>query len=147
VVVVEFAQSGLGPLLRLADSLGIRCHVLVDGDEAGDHYASVAADFKPSRGAGPIAVTQLAEHDIEHAFWHHGFDDVIRAVAHANGDEPPSSASHVIHEAIDRTSKPFLALSLIDAAVTRGSASVPAPLREVVLSAVAMARGIPQIED
>ena len=37
--------------------------------------------------------------------------------------------------------------SLIDAAVARGSEAVPAQLREVVLSAVAMARGSPEGTD
>jgi putative ATP-dependent endonuclease of OLD family len=147
VVVVEFAQSGVGPLLRLADSLGIRCHVLVDGDAAGDDYAARARDFTSSRNAPPISVTQLAERDIEHAFWSHGFDDVIRAIASVAPDAPVANPSHVIHEAIDRTSKPFLALTLIDAAVTRGASAVPEQLRAVIDSAISLARGLEVRED
>jgi putative ATP-dependent endonuclease of OLD family len=35
VKVIEFAQSGLKPLIKFARRMGIEWHVLVDGDEAG----------------------------------------------------------------------------------------------------------------
>jgi putative ATP-dependent endonuclease of OLD family len=35
VKVIEFAQSGLKPLIKFARRMGIQWHVLVDGDEAG----------------------------------------------------------------------------------------------------------------
>lgn len=35
VKVIEFAQSGIRPLLRFAHRMGIEWHVLVDGDDAG----------------------------------------------------------------------------------------------------------------
>nr|VXZ86634.1 Uncharacterised protein [Klebsiella pneumoniae] len=33
--MIEFAQSGLKPLIKFARRMGIQWHVLVDGDEAG----------------------------------------------------------------------------------------------------------------
>lgn len=35
IKVIEFAQSGLRPLLKYASRMGIEWHVLVDGDDAG----------------------------------------------------------------------------------------------------------------
>jgi putative ATP-dependent endonuclease of OLD family len=35
IKVIEFAQSGLKPLIKFARRMGIEWHVLVDGDEAG----------------------------------------------------------------------------------------------------------------
>lgn len=35
IKVIEFAQSGLKPLVKFARRMGIEWHVLVDGDEAG----------------------------------------------------------------------------------------------------------------
>jgi putative ATP-dependent endonuclease of OLD family len=40
IKVIEFAQSGLKPLIKFARRMGIEWHVLVDGDEAGKKYAS-----------------------------------------------------------------------------------------------------------
>ena len=40
VKVIEFAQSGLKPLIKFARRMGIEWHVLVDGDEAGKKYAA-----------------------------------------------------------------------------------------------------------
>ena len=39
---VEFAQSGVEPLVKLANDLGIEWHLVADGDEAGRTFASVA---------------------------------------------------------------------------------------------------------
>jgi putative ATP-dependent endonuclease of OLD family len=43
VKVIEFAQSGLKPLIKFARRMGIEWHVLVDGDEAGKKYAATGA--------------------------------------------------------------------------------------------------------
>ncbi|MFP1451795.1 ATP-dependent nuclease [Escherichia coli] len=41
IKVIEFAQSGLKPLVgKFARRMGIEWHVLVDGDEAGKKYAA-----------------------------------------------------------------------------------------------------------
>ena len=81
----------------------------------------------------------LREPDIEHCFWSNGFDDVIIEVAEISG-VPYGPPRGVIHRAIERTSKPYLALSLIDEAYRRGEASVPAVLRRAIESAVRLAR-------
>jgi putative ATP-dependent endonuclease of OLD family len=141
VACMEFAQCGVLPLTKLADRFGIAWHVLVDGDDAGLRYAEqVGRTLRahPSHD-GISRLTVLRERDIEHCFWHHGFDEVISAAAPG---VVRSSATAVIRKAIEKASKPYLALRLIDAAAERGPASVPAALRNVIESSVLLARSI-----
>jgi putative ATP-dependent endonuclease of OLD family len=140
VACVEFAQCGVAPLLTLADQLGIDCHVLVDGDEAGRHYQEAARAVHATGVRREHPVTMLAEPDIEHCFWRHGFADVIRGVARMPETGGRTRATPAIRRAIERTSKPFLALTLIDAAAGRGPDAVPRVFREAIESAVRMAR-------
>jgi putative ATP-dependent endonuclease of OLD family len=138
IACVEFAQSGVAPLATLADQLGIARQVMVDGDEAGRHYADTVAALSAD-GTGQTRVSMLMEPDIEHCFWANGYADVIRSVAKvpAGTERTPTS---VIHKAIERTSKPFLALSLVDAVARRGPDAIPPVLREVIEATVAAAR-------
>lgn len=140
VSCVEFAQCGLRPLMKLADHLGIAWHVMADGDDAGRNYAETALASKGRGSAGPEQVTMLRERDIEHCFWQHGLADVIRKVAYPSAAGRVGTASATIRKAIERTSKPFLALSLIEAVADRGPESVPPALRRVIESAVKLAR-------
>ncbi len=134
IAPVEFAQAGLRALIKLADALGISWHLMADGDTAGDHYVAAARDAaRLATGRCPGAsVTQLPQLDIEHCFWYAGFDDVIRKIAYPNAAPQRVTAKAAIHKAIERTSKPFLALSLIEAAAGRGPMSVPVILKQVI---------------
>ncbi len=144
VACVEFAQCGLTPLTKLAGHLGIAWHVLADGDEAGGHYQEAALKAMGD-GSDPFRkVTRLREQDIEHCFWQHGFAEVIRRVAYPAGESGKRPASPVIRKAIEKTSKPFLALSLIEAAGERGPGSIPPVLREVIESCIGSARATPR---
>jgi putative ATP-dependent endonuclease of OLD family len=145
VVCVEFAQCGLAPLIKLADRFGISWHVLVDGDDAGQRYADAARSLISPRSAqGQFArITKIRERDIEHCFWNSGFADVIKRVANSRTQLGGGVATAAIRKAIEKTSKPFLALSLIDAVAERGPESVPASLREMVISAIMQARIAP----
>jgi putative ATP-dependent endonuclease of OLD family len=142
VTCVEFAQCGLAPLVKMADQLGIAWHVLVDGDEAGQRYADAASSLMGTRPARDrmSRVTRLRERDMEHCFWNNGFADVIQRVANQRSRISSGSATAAIRKAIEKTSKPYLALSLIDAVAERGAGSVPACLREMIKSSVALAR-------
>jgi putative ATP-dependent endonuclease of OLD family len=143
IVPVEFAQCGLSPLIRLARQLGISWVVLADGDDAGNRYAAAAQALMPK--ADGFRIAQLPQRDIELCFWHHGFDGVIRRIAFpgtGNVNCPPKAA---IQKAIDRTSKPFLALSLIEAAAERGPESIPPVLRQVIEKCADLARTTPAL--
>jgi putative ATP-dependent endonuclease of OLD family len=145
IVPVEFAQCGLPPLVKLAESLGISWQVLADGDDAGDHYMATAEQAAKSRRQRRVraGAIQLAERDIEACFWYNGFDDVIRRIAYPGSKGGTTAPEATIKRAIERSSKPFLALSLIEAAAGRGAGSVPAALRHVIERCVQLARSEP----
>jgi putative ATP-dependent endonuclease of OLD family len=143
VACVEFAQCGVLPLTRLAECLGIAWHALVDGDEAGSRYAEQLTKSGRNQPLpdGISRLTRLRERDIEHCFWRSGFDGVIASLA--SPSTPCSgSGTAAIRKAIEKSSKPYLALRLIDAAAERGQESVPAVLRRVIESSVKLARSV-----
>lgn len=138
---IEFAQSGVAPMVKIADDLGIDWHLLADGDDAGQHYAQAAADWcerTNSRGA----VTKLEAPDIEHYLFQHGFADVYADVA-GMGKVKASDASRAIHLAIKKTSKPSMALTVLEAANERGPRSIPPAISQMVLHLSDLARGAP----
>ncbi len=143
VALVEYAQAGLDPAIRTADGLGIEWHVLADGDEAGEVYRALAESYA---GADPpeLRVTALHEPDLELFLWHNGYAEVYKTVARVG---PLSSAAltprRIIRRAIDNASKPMLALEVLGAIAERGEECVPAPLRKLIETCVALAREAP----
>jgi putative ATP-dependent endonuclease of OLD family len=139
IACVEFAQCGLAPLIRLANALGIGWHVLVDGDRAGETYARLARSF-----VGPAEerrrLTVLAERDIEHCFWRHGYARVFESLAGMSVKPGGPTPRRVIQKAIDRESKPAVAFELFAAAAAKGSPGPPRPLRSVIDHCVSLAR-------
>jgi putative ATP-dependent endonuclease of OLD family len=143
VTCVEFAQCGLAAVIKVAQHLGIEWHLLADGDAAGQQYARAAREF--GRGSAG-RVTVLREPDIEHCFWSHGYEDVFRNIAFPRGSSVNASvqkkapAKSVIRRAIERHSKPHLAVLLLDAAMDRGAGGIPRRLREAIETCVRLAR-------
>jgi putative ATP-dependent endonuclease of OLD family len=138
VACVEFAQCGLRPIIKLARELGIEWHLLADGDGAGRGYAADAARFL--RGTSEAErITVLEDRDIEHCFFRHGYAPVFRRWAGAA--DGAASPTQVIERAIDRHSKPMLALELVLAASARGAAGVPRPLAATIEACIRLARG------
>jgi putative ATP-dependent endonuclease of the OLD family len=114
--------------------------VLTDGDKAGQQYVEQARRFIRNE---PEArrITALRERDIENCFYEHGYAAVFRRLAGEGADLMPTG--RVIARAIDRHSKPMLALELVLAAAARGARGVPAPLAGMVETCVALARATP----
>jgi len=146
VCCVEFAQCGLAPLIKLATELGIEWHVFADGDPAGQRYATVARGLL---GATPEAqrLTLLAEKDIEHAMWFHGYsavyDSAVGAPQRANITAIPGTPDYTeqtIRMAISSTSKPHLAIEAVEAARQAGSPGLPAAIETAITTAVNNAR-------
>lgn len=138
VATVEFAQCGITPLVRLAQALGIEWHVLVDGDRAGRTYANTTLGLTRHE-PDEERLTQLVEYDIENCLWNHGYADIYRQIAGSSRAvwERPGT---VIDRAIRKSSKPFLAIAVIEAMAREGSPGVPEPLRNVVERLVGLAR-------
>ena len=140
VKVIEFAQSGLKPLLKFARRMGIAWHVLTDGDQAGNRYASTArAQLQPGEPE-PRFLTQLPALDMENFLYHQGFQDVYHQMAHLPLNVPMSSR-RIITKAIHRSSKPELAIAVASAAAERGSQAIPALLRQMFERVVGLAQG------
>ena len=145
VACVEFAQCGLGALIKVAHHLGIAWHLLADGDPAGQSYARSVRPFE-EWGRAEDHVTLLKETDIEHCFWRYGFADVFRKAAYpphssvAVAAQRKASPNAVIRRAIERHSKPSLALGLLDALIDRGPGAVPPPLTNAIEACIRLAR-------
>lgn len=82
IKVIEFAQSGLKPLLKYASRMGIEWHVLVDGDDAGKKYAETVRSFLNNSPDGVRdRLTQLPALDMENFMYREGFSDVYHQAA------------------------------------------------------------------
>jgi putative ATP-dependent endonuclease of OLD family len=140
VACVEFAQCGVGPLIKLARALGIEWHVLVDGDRAGQTYSTLARSFL--RGEEESRrVSAIEERDIEHCFWRHGHAHTLERLAGSAAVKGGASPRRVIEKALERHSKPGVAFELLASVADAGSAGAPPPLRRTIETCVALARG------
>ncbi|MEL2206691.1 ATP-dependent endonuclease [Klebsiella pneumoniae] len=141
VKVIEFAQSGLKPLIKFARRMGIQWHVLVDGDEAGKKYAAtVRGLLNNDRELERDHLTSLPALDMEHFMYRQGFDDVYHRVAQIS-DNVPMNMRRVITKAIHRSSKPDLAIEVAMEAGRRGVDAVPTLLKKMFSRVLWLARG------
>jgi putative ATP-dependent endonuclease of the OLD family len=135
--VIEFAQCGVAPLLKLADDLGIGWLLVADGDHAGQGYARTARDHQQLDGPGTGVIVVLPAQDIERYLFTSGYADVIRRAYGLGGTR---SVDRLILGAVDRVSKPGLALEILAAADERGPEGVPPVIRDLVATALRLAR-------
>ncbi|HHB7634612.1 ATP-dependent endonuclease [Klebsiella pneumoniae] len=141
VKVIEFAQSGLKPLIKFARRMGIQWHVLVDGDEAGKKYAAtVRGLLNNDRELERDHLTSLPALDMEHFMYRQGFDDVYHRVAQIP-DNVPMNMRRVITKAVHRSSKPDLAIEVAMEAGRRGVDAVPTLLKKMFSRVLWLARG------
>ncbi|MCQ0547021.1 ATP-dependent endonuclease [Klebsiella pneumoniae] len=141
VKVIEFAQSGLKPLIKFARRMGIQWHVLVDGDEAGKKYAAtVRGLLNNDRELERDHLTSLPALDMEHFMYRQGFDEVYHRVAQIP-DNVPMNMRRVITKAIHRSSKPDLAIEVAMEAGRRGVDAVPTLLKKMFSRVLWLARG------
>ena len=141
VKVIEFAQSGLKPLIKFARRMGIEWHVLVDGDEAGKKYAAtVRSLLNDDKMLERDHLTALPAMDMEHFMYRQGFDDVYHRVAQLPMNIP-MNLRRVITKAIHRSSKPDLAIEVAMEAGRRGVDAIPALLKKMFSRVLWLARG------
>ncbi|OAT18594.1 putative OLD family ATP-dependent endonuclease [Buttiauxella gaviniae ATCC 51604] len=141
VKVIEFAKSGLRPLIKFARRMGIEWHVLVDGDEAGKKYASVVRGIlENDRDQERDHLTTLPAMDMEHFMYRQGFADVFHRVAQLP-ENVPMNMRRIIVKAIHRSSKPDLAIEVAMEAGRRGVDAVPSLLRKMFSRVLWLARG------
>jgi putative ATP-dependent endonuclease of OLD family len=140
VKVIEFAQSGLKPLLKFAQRMGIAWHVLTDGDQAGSKYAATARSQLPSAARESDHLTQFPAPDIEHFLYKQGFSDVYHQTAHLPLNAPMNTR-RIISKAIQHSSKPELAIAVAMAAAERGPQAIPPLLDQLFAHVMWLARG------
>ena len=80
----------------------------------------------------------LPTKDIEHYLFGHGYADVIRKAGRSGRTR---STSKTIKAAVERVSKPGLALLILAEADERGPEGVPPVMRDLALAAQRVARG------
>ncbi|WP_324028679.1 DUF2813 domain-containing protein [Pantoea sp. JZ2] len=140
IKVIEYAQSGLKPLLKFARRMGIAWHVLTDGDMAGKKYAATARSQLQPHDNEKHHLTQLPAADMEQFLYNNGFSEVYHAAAHLPLNVPVNSR-RIITKAIHRASKPELAITVAMAAAERGTASVPTCLQEMFVRVIQLSQG------
>jgi putative ATP-dependent endonuclease of OLD family len=139
VRIIEYAQCGYSPLIKLANDLGISWHMLADGDEAGIRYIHGARRLLNEEHQHGGGLTLLPNRDIEHFLYMHGFADVYRREA-ALRDLHNLPANKIIERAVSRRSKPGMALAVIEEAMQRGVDSVPSLLKNMFDRVIDLAR-------
>ncbi|MGN0915766.1 MAG: DUF2813 domain-containing protein [Succinivibrio sp.] len=125
--IIEFAQCGLKPLIKMAKQLGINFHVLTDGDEAGQKYSDITKAFISKKKIDRY-LTTLPQKDIEHYLYTQGYERTFRLAAgitNQNQLKKGFNMDRIIELAIRKKSKPGLALVLVDAIQKRGLEGVP----------------------
>ncbi|WP_127960056.1 ATP-dependent nuclease [Serratia microhaemolytica] len=141
VRVIEFAQCGLRPLLKFARRMGIEWHVLVDGDEAGKKYANIVRSLLNNyQQKERDRLTELPAADIENFMYREGYSSVYYRVAGL-----PSTIHmpmrNVIRKAVQRSSKPDLAIEVAMQAASWGTDAVPTLLKKMFSRIIWLARG------
>jgi putative ATP-dependent endonuclease of OLD family len=143
IVCMDFAQSGITPIIKLAKELGIEWHLLTDGDSAGQSYIATAKKLVSGKDTKQ-RWTQLNANDIEHYFWFNGYSEVYLSHARIpdkkDGNIKPS---RVIHRAVKNYSKPYLALSIVKYAAEQDSPGVPDELKKMIEYCVKLSREAP----
>ncbi|MCV9879953.1 ATP-dependent endonuclease [Brenneria izbisi] len=141
VKVIEFAQSGLRPLVKFARRMGIEWHVLVDGDDAGKKYAATARSMLSADGDRERDhLTILPALDMEHYMYREGFSHVYHRTAQLP-EKVPLSMHKIIVKAIHRSSKPDLAIEVAMEVAARGSDAIPPLIRSMFSRVLWLARG------
>lgn len=141
VQIIEFAQCGLSPLIKLAQDLNIEWHVLTDGDMAGQKYARRVDDLLQQGDLLTNRLTLLPALDIEHFFFENGFADVYYRAAGLNNRELGSLNVHkVIYKAVHKHSKPELGLAITSAVEQRGADSIPPLFKRLFARLIGLAR-------
>ncbi len=138
--MVEFAQCGLHPLMRLASSLGISFYVLTDGDDAGQRYGQSVQGF--------VGKARLKEHltvlphlDIEHFLYVNGFAAVYQQAAGLSAAQCRNlHADKIIEQAVHKKSKPGLALAVLHEMQQRGPDSVPSLFKHMLSRIMLLAK-------
>lgn len=139
VQIIEFAQSGLKSLLKVAKAFGIDWHVVTDGDAAGKKY-SAAVRAQLGHDQERHRLTELPDRDIEHFLYNNGFELFFKDMVHIP-HEHPIPAKKVVTKVLKKFAKPDLALAIVSHCEEQGVECIPLLLRWTLKRVVTMANG------
>lgn len=151
--VLEFSQAFEKgeSFIKLAKSLGIQWFMMADGDREGRGYIKRAEKYLESGETIATRAATLNNADIEHEFWHSGYDDFILSMVQiqtknqietqAAGDDAKKTKD-LINAAIKQAGgKPAFAQTLADEVRQRGVSSIPRSIQDIIARIVQLAGG------
>jgi putative ATP-dependent endonuclease of OLD family len=139
VQIIEFAQSGLKSLIKVAKAFGIDWHVVTDGDAAGKKYsATVRSQLGIEQERHRL--TELPDQDIEHFLYHHGYEEFFKSTIKIPLDHP-IPPKKVVAKVLKKFAKPDLALAIAQHSEKHGIAKIPILLRWTLKRVVTLAHG------
>ncbi|MFA0087357.1 ATP-dependent endonuclease [Vibrio sp. 10N.286.49.C2] len=139
VQIIEFAQSGLKSLIKVAKAFGIDWHVVTDGDAAGKKYAA-AVMHQLDNEHPRHHLTELPERDIEHYLYINGFESFFKTLIKVPNDHP-IPPHKVVVRVLKKYAKPDLALAIVGECERRGVDSIPLLIRWILKRVITMANG------
>ena len=139
VQIIEFAQSGLKSLIKVAKAFGIDWHVVTDGDAAGKKYAT-AVKALLENDQQRHRLTELPDRDIEHYLYNNGFESFFKDMVRIPL-EHPIPAKKVVTKVLKKFAKPDLALAIVSHCEQKGVDGIPILLRWTLKRVVTMANG------
>ncbi len=134
------------PFIKFAQALGIQWFLMADGDQAGNDYVN-RANSHLAIGENLVDRAMALTHaDIEHEFWHNGYDTFIenivsntrkRQIAIETAGDDVKKTKLLIKAAITQSSgKPAFATALAAEIRQRGADSIPQTIRDVIARVV-----------
>lgn len=139
VQIIEFAQSGLKSLVKVAQSFGIDWHVVTDGDAAGKKYSTAVRSLLKG-DQEQHRLTELPAKDIEHYLYLNGFEPFFRELIKVPIDHP-IPPKKVIVRVLKKYAKPDLALAIVSHCEMNGPETIPLLLRWTLRRVISMANG------
>ncbi|SHO58179.1 DUF2813 domain-containing protein [Vibrio quintilis] len=138
IQIIEFAQSGLRPLIKVAKALAIDWHVITDGDSAGKKYAMTVRK-QLSHDLESHRLTSLPDKDIEHYLYANGFEFFFKDLMKIPRNHP-IPAKKVVIKVLKKYAKPDLALEILSYCEQQGTNIIPPLLRKTIKRVVLMAK-------
>jgi len=139
------------PFIKFAKALGIEWFLMADGDAAGIDYVTRASNHLVPGEVLAGRACNLARLNIEHEFWHNGYEDFMKNLVPAQrrtriNTEAAGDAAKVtkllIKAAIKRAGgKPAFAQALMTEVQQRGTGTIPQTIRDIVTRVVQLAGG------
>jgi putative ATP-dependent endonuclease of OLD family len=142
--VIEISQiKNKGePIIKLAKALGIQWAMMADGDSAGSDYINRVLNYLENGESLTDRAIGLIHADIEHEFWHNGYDDFItnlvtesrrRQIEKEAAGDVRKKIQLLIKAAIKKVKgKPAFARALAAEVNKRGKGAVPQRIKDII---------------